>query len=194
MVSSCGHLPQAAIGQDISATAVYAPYPKLVVKSDFAQNAALLRAVQGKDIKSVQAALANGADVNASSANITALMFAAGNGDTKIVRILLDHGADVNCRSGEGETALMRAAFKGQVEVVKILLAEGAKMNIQVAEDGGMTALMGAAAAGHAEVVKLLIVNGADVKVKTLYRDTALTLAQKHGHSQIVQMLRKAGG
>ena len=87
----------------------------------------------------------------------------------------------------------MQAALNGQVEVVKILLAEGAKMNIQ-ARDGGITALMGAAAAGRTEIVKLLIVNGADVKVKNLYRDTALTLAQKHRHSQIVQMLRKAGG
>ena len=196
MASGCGQLPQAAISQAISATAVYeSPPTRTVVKSDLAQNAILMTSVQSGDLKGVERALVNGADVNAeNSANMTALMFATGDGNTRIVRILLGHGADVNRRSGEGETALMRAAFNGHAEVVKILLAEGAKINIQEARDRGMTALMGAAAGGHAEIVKLLIVNGADVKVKNLYRETALTLAQKHGHSQIVQMLRKAGG
>lgn len=163
------------------------------VKQNKTQNHILLEAVPNNNLEGVKSALAKGADVNATNpADITALMLAAFNGNLDIFNTLLDADADINRLSGEGETALMMASLNGHLEIAKILIEKGADITIQDAGDAGGTALIKAAAGGHIEVVRLLLANGADASTKNLYGDTALTLTQKNGYPQIVELLKKA--
>src|SRR6202030_4059882 len=71
--------------------------------------------VAGKgDVKSVQAAIAAGVDVNAAdSAGYTALMKAANGGKLETVRGLLKAGAKVNARAEQGFTSLMASVASG---------------------------------------------------------------------------------
>jgi ankyrin repeat protein len=46
---------------------------------------------------------------------------------------------------------------------------------------------------GHAEVAQTLISAGANVRYKTQNNETALLLAERGKHPEIIQMLRKAG-
>jgi ankyrin repeat protein len=163
------------------------------IESKEAHNSILLESVREQDLAGVKAALANGADANASNPNaITALMFAALNGNADVFNVLLEADADVNIESGEGETALMYAAGEGHLEMAQILIEKGADIDVQDAGDVGTTALMRAAAGGHIKIVKLLLANHADATTQTPYGDTALTIAQHNGYTEIVELLKKA--
>jgi len=47
--------------------------------------------------------------------------------------------------------------------------------------------------AGHRDVAELLIVKGADVNAKNKWDRTALGIALREGHTEIVELLRKHG-
>ena len=85
---------------------------------------------------------------------------------------------------------MMCAALEGRTGAVQTSLRMGAEVK---ADDGG-TALMLAACGGNAEIVRALLDEGADVGGKfTLTGKTALALAEEHGYSAIVELLRQAG-
>ena len=120
------------------------------------------------------------------------MMRAALEGRTGAVGALLRRGAAVNARDIEGRTALMFAVINGHADTVKALLEHGADVNAK-ADDGG-TALMLAACGGNGEIARALLDHGADVGGKfTLTGKTALALAEEHGYSAIVELLRQAG-
>ena len=50
---------------------------------------------------------------------------------------------------------------------------------------------MTASEAGHTEVVRLLLANGVDVNAKSHRGDTALGLASKKGHIDIVKLINQ---
>ena len=114
-----------------------------------------MRAADKGDINSVEILLAEGADVNANTANgMTALMCAASKGHTGIVQNLLDKGADVNTKRYDGLTALTLAAFFGHAGSVSALLAKGA--DVYAKDNHGSTALDWALSRGHAHIAQLL--------------------------------------
>jgi ankyrin repeat protein len=79
--------------------------------------------------QSVQAAISNGADVNArNSYDKTPLMCAAEyNQHPEVIITLLATGVDIEARNDRGETPLLYAAMYNQnPEVITILLAAGA--------------------------------------------------------------------
>jgi len=115
------------------------------------------------------------------------------NGDIRRVRELLDSGVDPNFKNRLGTTALMMASAWGYTEIVRLLLEKGADPNIQtrnrVLYDFGDTALMFATLEGETETVRLLLENGANPNIKNYDGDTALDLALRHGHTDIVELL-----
>jgi serine/threonine-protein phosphatase 6 regulatory ankyrin repeat subunit B len=162
------------------------------------KNAKLFKAAREGSVEAVQAALANGAEINAKhpsgeTAGETALMIATHEGHAKVVKLLLDKDADVNAtRTTDGVTALWIASHKGHPEIVKLLLAAKADVNAKKTTDGE-TPLWIASHEGHAEVVKLLLAAKADFTIKAKDGKTALWIAKHEGHKEVVKLLEKAG-
>ena len=127
----------------------------------------LHRAVRQNDLKTVDALIKQGADVQAATRyGVTPLGIAALNGNAPVLRRLLDAGADPDSATPGGETALMTAARTGNLEAVTVLLDRRANVN---AKDPvrSQTALMWAVTEDHPDVVKLLVARGAGVNAQT---------------------------
>ena len=120
------------------------------------------------------------------------LIKAAEDGNMQGIQTALANGADVNSKDANGTTALWTAAENGHTEIVKLLLEKGADMNVKATTDS-VTALMIASQNGHAEIVKLLLGKGADVNAKANDGFSAVNAAKNQGHTDIVQLLEKAG-
>lgn len=119
----------------------------------------------------------------------TALMQAALDGNTERVRELIGQGADVNRRDDNDRTALMFAVVNRHYETMKVLLEYGADVNVK--SNKGGTALMGAAMAGDLRMVQALLDKGADLHARLLEtNESALTLAESHGHEETARVLR----
>jgi MFS family permease len=121
------------------------------------------------------------------------LLKAAERGDTNRVKALIAASEDVNARTKDGLTCLMKAAWNGHTETVKVLLDAGADVNAYNRRHG-WTALKIASWGGHTAIVKALLAAGAYVNIDTgaSYSPSALRYAEKYGHTQIVELLKKA--
>jgi hypothetical protein len=87
-----------------------------------------------EDLKTVQALLDLGADVNSRDfIGYTPLDFASlGHfNDPRVVRSLLDHGADLNVGALDGLTPLHRASQKGKIEIARLLVEHGTGVEVQ---------------------------------------------------------------
>ena len=183
----------------------------IIVSSIIFGCASLSELARRQDWPEVQRLIAKGADVNSKDKKYgnTALMWASYNGNVEIVQALIDKGADINANSNPGRTALMWASISGHKEVVQLLLAKGADVNSKDVD--GNTALIHAADEGRTEIVQALIDKGADVNAERIgrgaliitsgqisgvtkgRRETALSLAIKKRHKDIVDILRVHG-
>jgi len=101
----------------------------------------------------------------------------------------------VNAVDHYGDTALMWAANDGHLNVVEFLVEHGA--NVNAAATGliyaGFTALIYASEKGYVNMVKYLIKHGANINAKNKNGDTALSIAEKNGHTEVARILREAG-
>ena len=116
---------------------------------------------------------------------------AAVRGDLGLVRRLLDTGVPVDARDADGDTALKGAAVAGELEVVRFLIERGADPNNR-AGILDSTPLICAAEMGHAGIVEFLLTQGADPTLNDKKGQTALMIADRNGHTQIVELLRRA--
>ena len=120
----------------------------------------------------------------------TALMRAALDGNTEKVTELIQQGVDINQRDENGRTALMFAVINSHYETTRVLLEHGADVNAK--SNKGGTALMGAASEGDLKMVQALLAGGADVHARLREtNESAETLADRHGHAEISQLLRQ---
>ena len=123
------------------------------------------------------------------------LCIAVDRGDLTKVRSLIAAGMSVETTTAGGQkTVLMIAAERGLMKVADELLMAGANPNT-TSKHFGFTALMAAAVAGKAEMTSLLVEAGADVDCRTFATNavSAIDLAQKHGHVEVVRALLMAG-
>jgi ankyrin repeat protein len=122
---------------------------------------------------------------------------AAYQGDLDIVKYLISKGARVNAKAKYDIYPLHVAAKQGQLEIVKYLILKGAKINVTGAAVIGLsiyrtmrcTPLHVAANKGHLEIVKYLISQGAEINAQNNEEETALDLAEKLRHKEVVSFL-----
>ena len=137
--------------------------------------------------------LRRGADVNASIAtrhflNVTTLMVAAGSKKLPAVKLLVDAGATLAARDANGETALAYARRSGGKRVTVYLES----LFERVGAHAGLT-LHEAAQNGAAARARELLQQGAAVDQTDKNGATALMLAARKGHADIVRVLCEAG-
>ena len=116
--------------------------------SMYAQEADLFTLVITGTPESIQSAISQGADVNATGEHEwTPLMNAALSvGDLKKMNVLLKSGAKVNAKNDDGNSPLMIASgYNENTEVISTLLKAGADLNTR--DTVGLTPLMFAAGA-----------------------------------------------
>ena len=130
----------------------------------------------------------------------TALMWACWNGHKDVVKLLLDHSEriDLNARNNNGETAFIFACYNGHKDVVKLLLDHSERIELNAKDDNGDTAFIWACSNGQKDVVKLLLDHYERIDLNTRDDDlngeshayTALMIAHRKGHQDIVQMVK----
>jgi ankyrin repeat protein len=139
----------------------------------------------------VRLLLARGANIEAVDKNhYTSLMHAVRKGRVEVVKLLLANGADKELRN-DNTIFLVTAASSGHADVVSALLSAGA--NIEATRTDLMyhrTALLVAAEKGHVDVVNILLAAGANKFATDSCGDTALALAKKNKHNEVMAALQ----
>jgi outer membrane protein assembly factor BamB len=143
----------------------------------------LIEAARKGDLKTVEALLAKGVDVNAKNAyGVTALYYAASKGHLDVVKLLIKHKADVNAKDSFYQVSILDwTTSQGHAEVVRLLLEAGAT--------GADNALLAAVQRGKTDLVRAILDKG---KVKPESLNTALQTTRKE-HAEIAALLQKAG-
>jgi cytochrome c len=141
------------------------------------------------DVEKIEELLAQGADINESSALATPLHFAIQRGHAKAAELLIKRGANVNATSTWG-TPLHSAAAAGLIDIARLLLERGADVN---ANWKGNVPLHIAARTGRTEIVLLLLDHGANINALTVHDEPALHLAIIQGHGDTADLLRQRG-
>jgi uncharacterized protein len=128
------------------------------------------------------------------------LDYAAEQNATTVTRYLLEHGARVYARqthtgsANYGLTALHLAAMADAAEVTDALLTHAAidaphGADVDTLGPLGATPLILAASHGSRRAAEVLLNHGAKISVQTGHRETALSEATAHGHSDIAKLL-----
>ena len=122
----------------------------------------------------------------------TELMRAALEGNVPALEGMLQGGQDPNACDKNGRTALMFAVINMHSTSTKLLIKHGADINA-IANDGS-TPIMLAASSGDTESVRELLKCGANLDGRQRWTgETALTLADKRGYRDIVELLLAGG-
>ncbi len=150
----------------------------------------LFEAIESADAGAVWKLVQEGASMAVidDATKLTPLAIAAEAGLAEIVRILLEAGADPNF--GGATTPLEAAVVEGHLEVVEALLSSSVDVNQKVEE--GFTPLMTAASTGNLPLVKKLLEAGARPRLLNDDRESAVSLAERAGHADIVEELKLA--
>ena len=128
------------------------------------ESEALINAVKGNDIASIQSMQNAGVDINIPViGDGTALMIAVKNNNKTMTQALINLGADVNQSSSGDGNPLIVAAMTNNVELARLLLDNGADVNAIVPRDE--TPLINASYFGYFSMTELLIDYGADVNL-----------------------------
>lgn len=153
-------------------------------------------AAERDDLVTVQALLANGADVRAAQGDgMTALHWAAYHGNPDLAGAVLGAGGDVTATTRIGAyTPLHLAARVGSGPVVRLLLEAGADPSAASQDVGGALPIHFAAEAGGADAIDALVAHGADVDAREgAWGQTPLIFAASAGRTDAVKALLAHG-
>lgn len=163
----------------------------------------LIAAARKGHVEAMRMLIYAGANVNRGvEGDGNPLIAAACGGHLEAVRLLLDRGARID-EGVEGDgNALIMAAGAGYLEVVRDLLDRGA--SIEKTVNGDENALIHASETGQPAVVRYLIERGANVNARVWaeFGDgeesrgewrTAMSMARRNGHQDVIAILRAAG-
>ena len=161
-------------------------------------NSILHLASEDGDIATIKSAIKLGADVNQANGNYQRpLHIASASNCVDVVKTLFFAGAHIHQRYN-GDFPLHIASDHGNIEIVKFLLSIS---KAYVNQDGNFgTPLYIAVAKGRTEVVQLLLQAGANIHQAITDNhwdpmikigDTVLQIAQKKGHTQIVELIEE---
>ena len=144
--------------------------------------------------------ISEGADINIRGEDGSTALIAAGSNSQELVEILISKGADIKAKMVNG-TGVFTQCINGilmervSMQLAEILLAKGADVDesATTGDAAGYTPLMAAARNNKLELVTFLIKNGANVNAKSKDGSTALSLAVKKGHQDIINVLKSNG-
>jgi ankyrin repeat protein len=110
----------------------------------------------------------------------------------KVYRLLQEHGAnpDLSLLAIAGDMPRRYKDAEGQLGVIKFLVEEcGANVNYRNGE--GITPLAAAAKEGYRDIVEYLLAKGANPHPDAPEWAKPLSLAERRGHSEVVNLLRR---
>lgn len=149
--------------------------------------------------------ISKGADVNIQSNDGNATIIEAAGNSREVFDMLVEKGADLKVKKTDGTGAFYscmihmllygREIADKDMELAGFLLSKGADADEAPVsgELEGYTPLIFAARENNEEIVKLLIKHGANVNTKNINGDTPLSLAEKGGYTQIMEILKANG-
>lgn len=154
------------------------------------------------DATEIKRLLSSGADANEVDPMATPLHWAAMNGHTEAVQVLVDSGANLDVPSKMLGMPLHVAVKFDRETAALALLEAGANPNVRDRDE--LTPLHFAALRGNENITEALLEAGADAMAVTYGSGRSsdfetgwfqpLHLSERHGHSEVSDLLRKAGG
>jgi ankyrin repeat protein len=157
-------------------------------------NTPLHSAVKSGKVKAVQIILDANIDVDARNTDEdTPLLDAALLGHSDIVKLLLKQGANPQLVNTFSANFLHRAVNSSNLDVVKLALKE--KDSLLGSDSNGFISLHVAAHQGFTEAALKLLASGSrtkQIEARTSREHTALDLAAKYRHLEVVKLLLKA--
>ena len=156
---------------------------------------ALLLAIEGEDLSTMNLLIRYGARVNLPTrynTRLTPLQKASEIGNIEIVKLLIQHGAELNAPPAKkrGGTALQLAVSKGFFSVLELLLRHGADLDAPGSQFGGLSALERASKNGRLDVVRYLLnVVSRSKIVRVNQVRSSVSLAKDNGHIPLSELL-----
>ncbi|MBQ7544826.1 MAG: ankyrin repeat domain-containing protein [Synergistaceae bacterium] len=153
-------------------------------------DADFLKLCRSDDVKAVEEALRNGANINARSEQGNTPLHFARNAET--AEVLLINGADVHARNNDGETPLHVIVYETRylplTKTVELLLKYGADVNAK--DNFGRTPLF---RPSNVDTMELLLRHGADINARDNAGRTPLHLAAGAGDVERADILMRRG-
>jgi len=162
----------------------------------------LCEAISDHRMTDVKRLIARGAELNGPCSSVYEFPLAAAaiSGNPRMVEVLLLSGAKANYHDKFGYTAIYWILDRPQyqkdwqerlLEIAETLLIAGLNPNQRYGD--AETPIMRAAYFGDFPMIRLLLRHGADINAKSKEGKTALSIARKRAHLEVVRALLDLG-
>ncbi|MBL1147964.1 MAG: hypothetical protein HND56_04080 [Pseudomonadota bacterium] len=150
----------------------------------------LFQAVEDEDIAGIDAALKDGANINAHDGFGETLLIRAVHKHPKILHHLLKNNADVHVVDNFFNAPISIAVFYNRQEAACLLLAHGS--DADHVNNYGETPLIYTAKYDYPEMAKLLLKHGADPERAPRRDNKPLDIARSKKHENVITLIEEA--
>ncbi|TNE28652.1 MAG: ankyrin repeat domain-containing protein [Alphaproteobacteria bacterium] len=150
----------------------------------------LFDAIQNEDIAAIDAALADGANINAHDGFGETPLIRAVHKDPKILHHLLKRNADVHVVDNFYNAPISVAVFYNRPDAAQLLLAHGS--DADHVNNYGETPLIYTAKYDYPEIAKLLLEHGADPERAPRRDNKPLDIARNAKHETVAVLIEEA--